>query len=62
MHRKMLAKERTTGRKTGTRVVKDTESKEERDRIKNAKRAQQQRTSEGIGSGVGSSFSVGSLS
>ena len=43
MHRKMFAKERTTGRKTGTRVVKDTESKEERDRIKNAKRAQQQR-------------------
>ncbi len=39
----MLAKERTTGRKTGTRVVEDTESKEERDRIRNAKRAQQQR-------------------
>jgi hypothetical protein len=41
----MLAKERTTGRKTGTQVmiVEDKESKEERDRIRNAKRAQQQR-------------------
>ncbi len=41
----MSAKERTTGRKTGSRVtiVEDKERKDERDRIKNAKRAEQQR-------------------
>ncbi len=41
----MSAKEQSTGRKTGSRVtiVETEESKDERDRIRNAKRAEQQR-------------------
>ena len=41
----MSAKEQSTGRKTGSGVtiVETKESKDERDRIRNAKRAEQQR-------------------
>jgi hypothetical protein len=60
----MSAKERTTGRKTGSRVtmVEDKESKDKRDRIRNAKRAEQQRVKRAKVLGLALGFTLRSMS